>query len=933
MGPLVVCLVAWLAPLATTGQGAAASVNPYNGREERQEVFEFAERPRVEKQGDQWTISFASKAACDATVAIVDNDGKVVRHLASGVLGKNAPWPFQQDALSQRIEWDGKDDSGRPAPPGCRARVSLGLRARFDRVLGWSPSAPRTEVEGVAVDAHGQLYVLSGGPSLRVFDRQGSYLRTLMPHAANVPPGQMALIEWNQTTWATQAVHRPRSGGSSTFDLFRFANFGFPKQGMVITPDGRLALVTRYLSWNLKDPGRRLVLLSSRDGAAPPGSLAQLDRGSGGWKPGALGNDGRPFAALSPDGRKLYLSGFARKDPRAKRSAIHAVFAVPLDPPGRAERLLGDPAAPGPDNEHFNEPRGLACDRDGHLYVCDYGNDRLQVLKPDGGHLKSIPVEKPDQVAVHPKTGEIYVLRAPRADRHFKAQVVKLAGLAHPAVRATLPLPTNQFSIHALMALDAAAEPPALWLAAAEGKYGVNRALWRFEDRGDKLEKVLDVAAVAQGPKGWGDWDPHSKRVYVAVDPFREELYIRLGDCCFPSQAIRVDGRSGRLIERLEARIEQICVGPDKSVYLRIEDGGEWLARYDPEARKFVPLTAPEAQPVRQGGYGSKKYDFSKRKRVSFRGQPVLGVYAPAAGGGRTWQDPFGVAPNGDAYIPAGIVQEHIAAMEKAGLPRPAKPFGTNFCVLQVYSSEGKLKCVSALPGLGLSSGVRVGRGGAVYIVLACQPAGQKLPEGLAPGGTFVASEWGTLVKFNSTLDKFPVGSIIGRWGATKPDKPTHHYGNCGGSFNTGRGTPVVIENLLWDYGGVCPVTLSGCTCMNSLFDLDRFERCFVPAAQTSTVNVLDANGNIVVRLGAYGNADSRGKDSPVLDPQTGLLRPRRPDDPPDLKSPLAEPDLAFAFPKFVAVTDEALYVHDEENERIVRAVLGYHAEETAPLP
>ncbi|MCX8108598.1 MAG: hypothetical protein N3G20_07325, partial [Verrucomicrobiae bacterium] len=64
-----------------------------------------------------------------------------------------------------------------------------------------------------------------------------------------------------------------------------------------------------------------------------------------------------------------------------------------------------------------------------------------------------------------------------------------------------------------------------------------------------------------------------------------------------------------------------------------------------------------------------------------------------------------------------------------------------------------------------------------------------------------------------------------------------------------------------------------------------------------------------------------------------GEYRPRRPDDPMGLKSPLAEPEIAFCEPAFVAVTDEAVYVHDRGNERIVRAVLRYRVEETLPLP
>jgi len=220
-----------------------------------------------------------------------------------------------------------------------------------------------------------------------------------------------------------------------------------------------------------------------------------------------------------------------------------------------------------------------------------------------------------------------------------------------------------------------------------------------------------------------------------------------------------------------------------------------------------------------------------------------------------------------------------------------------------------------------------------VYAVLQCQPEGQELPDGVAPDGRFNDHEWGTLVKFNSRFDVFPVGRIAGSWDGAVPEKVTHRYGNTGGSYGFGRGVPVAIESMHWDYGGASPITMCGCTCLNSHFDLDGFERAFLPAAQTCTVNVLDSNGNLILRIGGYGNCDSRGTLSSVTDPTTGALRPRRPGDPPDLANPLAKPEIAFAFPRFTAVTDEALYVHDMENGRIVRATIGYHSEKTVPLP
>jgi len=224
---------------------------------------------------------------------------------------------------------------------------------------------------------------------------------------------------------------------------------------------------------------------------------------------------------------------------------------------------------------------------------------------------------------------------------------------------------------------------------------------------------------------------------------------------------------------------------------------------------------------------------------------------------------------------------------------------------------------------------VRVGRGGAVYLAGMYHPVGQSVPDGIAREGKCLPALWGTLIKFGSSFDKFPVGSIAGSWEGKLEGKPTHY---AGAGYHIGRGRPIRMENMLWDYGGIAPLVEVGCTCEGSSFDLDRFERVFVPAVQTCSVNVLDANGNLILRAGEYGNADSRGKDSPVLDPKTGLLRPRRPDDPPDLKSPLAEPDLAFIFPRYVTVTDEAIYVDDEENHRIVRAALRYEAEEMCAI-
>jgi hypothetical protein len=167
----------------------------------------------------------------------------------------------------------------------------------------------------------------------------------------------------------------------------------------------------------------------------------------------------------------------------------------------------------------------------------------------------------------------------------------------------------------------------------------------------------------------------------------------------------------------------------------------------------------------------------------------------------------------------------------------------------------------------------------------------------LAAGGEYEESRWGSLIKFRATLEQFPAGRIVGLWEDDPPEDPTHRVHKW----------RVRLVGALWSYGGVAPISASytSCTCLKSSFDLDPYERCFVPAAHTCTVNVIDGNGNVIARLGGYGNLDSLA----------------------------LEKELGFNLPRSVAVADEAIWVHDIGNRTIVRAALGYHTEQTVPIP
>jgi hypothetical protein len=143
----------------------------------------------------------------------------------------------------------------------------------------------------------------------------------------------------------------------------------------------------------------------------------------------------------------------------------------------------------------------------------------------------------------------------------------------------------------------------------------------------------------------------------------------------------------------------------------------------------------------------------------------------------------------------------------------------------------------------------------------------------------------------------------------------------------------VKVTGAEWMHFGISQLFLGGCNCENTRFDVDPFGRVWYPDLGRYRVGVLDTNGDLITTFGGYGNAESRGPESPVMDPKTGKVRPRRADDPKDMRSPFAEPEIAFAWLIGVGVTDGYAYMGDSLNRRLLRATLTYAASETAPVP
>jgi hypothetical protein len=113
---------------------------------------------------------------------------------------------------------------------------------------------------------------------------------------------------------------------------------------------------------------------------------------------------------------------------------------------------------------------------------------------------------------------------------------------------------------------------------------------------------------------------------------------------------------------------------------------------------------------------------------------------------------------------------------------------------------------------------------------------------------------------------------------------------------------------------------------------VDDFGRTFAPDTGRFRIGVLDANGNEIGFFGGYGTQDNCAADSYVMDPAGKFLRPRKGDDPKELVSPFAKPEIGFAWIIGVAVTDRYAYVADVINKRILRCQLDYATTETCEL-
>ncbi|MFW6158740.1 MAG: hypothetical protein ACOC8E_05220 [Planctomycetota bacterium] len=559
----------WVCLLALAAVGRAGGI-------------EFTAGPRVEKDGDKMTISFELAGSTDVEVAVLDAEGAVVRHLAAGKIGiRGETAPPLGRGLEQELTWDGRDDLGKPAKGGpFKVRVRAGLWVEFDGVIG-DRRVMSKKVYGIATDADGHVYVATGlgvkkdVPTVKVFDRDGKYLRTIMPFPPTLKASDI------------KGFGEPRVGGG------RLMPRQYGALSPILYPDGVTGFVggkeRSGVLWLTNGRGR-LCAIRAKDGACI--------RWGGGRAP-ASPHQGPICWGVSPDGKRLYLAGWYIWFGNRKRVKDGGIFKVDPETGEREPFVRIDVPK---DSFWLNERNGwynytnwgrkngvsaihgLAVDKDGRVYACDRVNQRIAVYSPEGKLLGSTPVKWPDHVALSPKGDAVYVTTRRVVDGYKavnEVKVLKLSGWKNGEVLAELTLQSHNAPS---MAVDATEEPAVIWLSnvakgkAQERRPPKTRGVFRIEDRGDEfvitgvLNDDLPPLPVAV--------------VKVWADPMSDDIITSDGW----SGLNRFDGETGETT-RFPLRGMDLAFGPEGSIHVYGQKGWhELVTRF---TRELKPGTFP----------------------------------------------------------------------------------------------------------------------------------------------------------------------------------------------------------------------------------------------------------------------------------------------------------------------------------------------------
>ncbi len=848
------------------------------------EPVKFTTPPAVTKVGDKITITFAVDQETDVAVYILDANGKIVRHLAAGVLGRKAPAPLKPGALSQALAWDGKDNDGKVAKGGpFKVRVALGLKPEFDKYLFHSPDAI-PEVNDVAAGPGGDLYVFyrdwvgnpnMGGTKIKVFGRDGKHRRMVLPFPGGIAYEQVQNMGTMRDddgrlvpeihSWASMRFH-PSVCGSGR-GRAKKSTPAVDSKGTVhwMMTRGVLASLTA-------DGGSPYKSFLSK----PVFTADPLPTVAGMWckTPATL--------AIGKDDRFLYVSGLykavlvAGKGGRGKKMLssrasgppLPCVYRIDLKTRGAAKPFAGDPGTPGKQGKLLTAPLGVAC-ADGILYVADPGAGRVVGFdEKDGSVAGELKVAKPNCVGVDAGTGAVYVTVS-------GGELIKFESLksGKELYRAKMPGSRKPQRI----AVDACEKPIRIWLTVDAHR---NNAVHCIDDTGKKLLVRKDLV-IGRDPSGMGgkqlSFDRRHGDLIAAAGGYR-----------------RVNEDTGK-IQKIEftkiTNRSPAQVNPAPNGNLVTLTGRAGLGRW-----------TRDGKPLNWNGASSS---IGKPTGITST-MMVLGMVENLD----VFRNEIYVNPPGDWRLLRG------------------RGDGVGFYTsLNVHGMDGKIKR-TAIWQCSAMAIPRLDARGNVYLAENAKPRGRVSPKFFdGKRNTAFVKQYDTHNYMYGSIIKFPPegGAVWFKKGVNteKNSKSVFTKGTIPAELLKKPEIPIsypaahfrkqadgTVQGAEWMRFGYAPYSAkwdSGkpmCNCENASFDVDPFGRVFYPNLGRFRIEMVDTNNNWLGAFGRYGNQDDRAKDG----------------------------DVPMAWPSYVAVSDRYLYVSDLINLRIVRVKLGYEAEETVDV-
>lgn len=778
---------------------------------------------------DKIKLEFSVTNEIDITVNIINNKGQVVCHLASGVVGENAPSPFQK-GLKQILFWDYTNDFSQKVSKSdsYQVDIKLGMGLKFDKIIVGDPQK-LSSVLGMNLDKDGNLIVLNetkGHGHYRsyhiiMYDRNGKFKQEILPPSSTldyesvkgISPIQLSDKKWMPVMYKPMLhAYIPQLPA-------------LKRQSPIISTSGHIYLVNSITEVLLNFPHR--IIKVGLNGSVKEDYLGPI------LSEEFIG--GTTALALSTDEKTIFVTGLEGNS-RWGGTPHNTVYKVRLDKDDYEwqseyrKPFIGELFVTGEKNL-LNSPRDIAVNNHDDIIIADQNNNRIAIFDKDGVLKKEIPCGQPIGVEYSNKYEYYYVLRETKDGR----QIVKFDKKGSAVCRVDLPPMAK--NAPSFICIDDKEERVVIHYlhSSSQIKQFVDTG-YNFVEKGDFISNHIAPHETLDRSNNFDSFEishDGEKLFLTSISAYgygkNYDVFDSKTGQPLPYDRIYQWGADGNLyskdhglsesISRFNANFEPIPFKNGKTIEAKL--GLPFTV--DREGNIFVPLTQ-----------GVKKFN----RDGELVNNTFIKVSLPSKTGASV--SSFAQDKEGQFYIlsPIKNKDELIPSFFKNKLPEDKDVFpGPNMEYSFYYSSILKFQS----------------EGGSSF-----DDVNSNLLEGRGYSGLY----------------------------------------------------PVKLTGLVWSHQGVSPYNYrttnhARCVCEHGKFHMSKNDLIYYTDAMRYSIVIIDKNQNEIKRIGEYGNNNSFTPNS-------------------------MEPKIGFSWPTCIKTNDEACFISDKVNRRIIR--LNYTFQDMAKL-